>query len=630
MLILISLFALTAQLAQSQNPSPCPQIFSYEPRVQEEDRWYGVISLQTLEDLDGVWLKVILDRPAELLGNWFGETVSSDNQEFTIKNPRYKLEAGPPVSVRFFVKYNLAATIPSVNTIRLNGKTICTSGREEVATTTPQLHISQIRPNGGSKVTRPSNTPAGRPSDEGAFLNNREPVSSSNYGSSMQERPSSYGTSSHERPTNVGTSTQQRPTNVGTSTQQRPTNVGTSTQQRPTNGGTSTQQRPANVGTSTQQRPSNVGTSTQQRPANVGTSTQQRPSNNNYGNGNHRGSSQERPDSYNSQESSSHEIYTTSRRPSSSQSNTITNNQREPSDSGDFAIHRPTHSRPPSRPSSVSKRNVACGTVGMKASPLISYGQNTTQGQWPWHAALYHTQGAQLTYTCGATLISENHILTAAHCVAKPQTNRPIDTRRLTVYLGKHSLKKFGTGTQDREVSDIFIHPQYNYSVYFNDIAVLKLKNSADITNYVRPCCLWEGAVDLEYVLNKLGTVVGWGFDEKRQISDTLMQAQMPVVSTVNCIYSNREFFSQFTFEKTYCAGFRNDDSGTTVCNGDSGGGMVFPRSGTNGQNTVWQIRGIVSVGVALQGQGVCDPKHYIVFTDVAKHVDWIKQVMNE
>ena len=68
MLILISLFALTAQLAQSQNPSPCPQIFSYEPRVQEEDRWYGVISLQTLEDLDGVWLKVILDRPAELLG----------------------------------------------------------------------------------------------------------------------------------------------------------------------------------------------------------------------------------------------------------------------------------------------------------------------------------------------------------------------------------------------------------------------------------------------------------------------------------------------------------------------------------------------------------------------------------
>ncbi|RZC34688.1 serine proteinase stubble-like, partial [Asbolus verrucosus] len=302
---------------------------------------------------------------------------------------------------------------------------------------------------------------------------------------------------------------------------------------------------------------------------------------------------------------------------------------------GDFAVNnRPSQTRPPPRPSSVTKRNVACGTVAMKPSPLISYGQNTTQdgflGQWPWHAALYYAQGAQLMYTCGATLISENYILTAAHCVAKPHSNRPIDTKRLAVYLGKYSLKKFGSGTQDREVSDIFIHPQYNYSVYFNDIAVLKLKNSVDITNYVRPCCLWEGGNDIEYVLNKLGTVVGWGFDENRQISDTLMQAQMPVVSTVTCIYSNREFFSQFTNEKTYCAGFRNDDLGTTVCNGDSGGGMVFPKSGTNGHNTVWQIRGIVSVGVALQGQGVCDPQHYIVFTDVAKHLNWIRQVMSE
>jgi hypothetical protein len=547
MFALISLLVLTTSLASSQNPSPCPELFSYEPRGQEEDRWYGVIRLQSREDLDGVWLKITLDRPAELLGNWFGEAVSSDNQEFTVKNPGYKLEAGPPVSVRFFVKYNAASTVPSVKSVKLNGKTVCTANREETVSTTPRLHISQIRPN------RPNNKPTGRPSgggDEGAYLHNREPPS--------------------------------------------------------------------------QQRPSN-----------------------NYNN--NEGSSQ-RPNNYNNQQSSNHGG---NRRPSgSSQSNSINNSHRESQTTqssgtnsnglsaeeetphnesdffpGDFAVHRPSQSRPPSRPSSVSKRNVACGTVAMKASPLISYGQNTTQGQWPWHAALFHAQGPQLMYTCGATLISETHILTAAHCVAKPQTSRAIDTKRLTVYLGKYSLKKFGPGTQDREVSDIFIHPQYNYSVYFNDIAVLKLKNPVDITNYVRPCCLWEDGEEIERILGNLGTVVGWGFDEKRQISDTLMQAQMPVVSTVNCIYSNREFFSQFTFEKTYCAGFRN---GTTVCNGDSGGGMVFPKSGTSGHNTVWQIRGIVSVGVALQGQGVCDPRHYIVFTDVAKHSDWIKQVMKE
>ncbi|RZC39732.1 hypothetical protein BDFB_013205 [Asbolus verrucosus] len=181
-----------------QNPSPCPAIFSYEPRGQEQDRWYGVISLQTKDDLDGVWLKIILDRPAELLGNWFGEAVSSDNQEFTVKNPRYKLEAGPPVSVRFFVKYNAASTIPSLTSIKLNGKTVCTTSREEIMTTTPRLHISQVRPN------RPNNKPAGRPvnnNNEGAFLNSRE--------TSSQERPSSFGTSNN----NVGGSSQERPLN---------------------------------------------------------------------------------------------------------------------------------------------------------------------------------------------------------------------------------------------------------------------------------------------------------------------------------------------------------------------------------------------------------------------------------
>lgn len=58
-----------------------------------------------------------------------------------------------------------------------------------------------------------------------------------------------------------------------------------------------------------------------------------------------------------------------------------------------------------------------------------------------------------------------------------------------------------------------------------------------------------------------LGTVVGWGFDQTGTVTENLMQAKMPVVSTETCIFSNRDFFSRFTSSKTFCAGFRNGNT---------------------------------------------------------------------
>lgn len=56
----------------------------------------------------------------------------------------------------------------------------------------------------------------------------------------------------------------------------------------------------------------------------------------------------------------------------------------------------------------------------------------------------------------------------------------------------------------------------------------------------------------------------------------------------------------------------------------------MFPKKNTGGQTTVWQLRGLVSIGVALQtGQGVCDSSQFIIFTDVAKHLHWIRQVIS-
>lgn len=139
---------------------------------------------------------------------------------------------------------------------------------------------------------------------------------------------------------------------------------------------------------------------------------------------------------------------------------------------------------------------------------------------------------------------------------------------------------------------------------------------------------------------------MGWGFDQTGHVTETLMKTGMPVVSQETCIFSYPDFFSRFTNGMTYCAGFRNGRYntvgrldrfvsnwlvlGTSVCNGDSGGGMVFPAPGSNPQRPRWQLRGLVSISVAVQNQFKCDASHFVVFSDVAKYLNWVGEAMKQ
>lgn len=53
---------------------------------------------------------------------------------------------------------------------------------------------------------------------------------------------------------------------------------------------------------------------------------------------------------------------------------------------------------------------------------------------------------------------------------------------------------------------------------------------------------------------------------------------------------------------------------------------MYFTKSSNN---RVWQLRGIVSVGAVKPRSKVCDPGHFVIFTDVTKYLVWIKNTTN-
>ncbi|KAB0791406.1 hypothetical protein PPYR_03206 [Photinus pyralis] len=267
-----------------------------------------------------------------------------------------------------------------------------------------------------------------------------------------------------------------------------------------------------------------------------------------------------------------------------------------------------SHLKPHSNPTST------CGTISTQpsnAQPQIAY-----KGQFPWHVALYYTKDVTIAYLCGASLISPDHIVTVAHCVVKGSTQTAVNPDRLVAYMGKYFLKHWTQeGTQTRYISKISPHPNYKSETNANDIALLRLTNSVEFTDIIRPVCLWT-----EEVGTNVGSVVGWGFDEIGRIEEKLMYVQMAIQGEDTCNVSVANYSVKFNNDLTYCASFLED---TLECVGDSGGGMVFRTD-----DGIWQLRGIVTVSVVLQHQLKCGPQQYAVFTDVSKYHSWIKETL--
>jgi len=99
--------------------------------------------------------------------------------------------------------------------------------------------------------------------------------------------------------------------------------------------------------------------------------------------------------------------------------------------------------------------------------------------EWPWHAAIL--EKPQDLYVCGATLVDESWILTAAHCV---DDYLPFVTgiqEILKVRLGEYDVSTTAEPLPHEEfdISDIQIHPNFNNATLVNDIALLRLVRPA-------------------------------------------------------------------------------------------------------------------------------------------------------
>lgn len=262
----------------------------------------------------------------------------------------------------------------------------------------------------------------------------------------------------------------------------------------------------------------------------------------------------------------------------------------------------------------VSSRAFQCGLPMVKINEVIVRGHDAKPGSFPWHAALYHRKGRSDTYVCGGTLISSMYVLTADHCV-KDYNDYVLSPKRIFVRLGVYNLDVPNLHTSQHH--NIFKIYQYRRGSQWrrNDIALLELSTEAKLNEHVQPACVNRE----EHITGQYGVAVGWGFTEDDEVSSTLKAARMPVVSTAACLEHDRATFGQSLDSSSFCAGNTN---GTTVCNGDSGGGLHMKRGDT------WYVVGITSfTAVRDTNRYVCRTDSYAAFTNVATFAPWIQSI---
>ncbi|KAF5903775.1 mast cell tryptase-like, partial [Clarias magur] len=107
-------------------------------------------------------------------------------------------------------------------------------------------------------------------------------------------------------------------------------------------------------------------------------------------------------------------------------------------------------------------------------------GQDATPGSWPWQVSI-QTGGRHF---CGGSLISENWVLSAAHCF------QSISAKYITLLLGIKSLEGVNPDMQQRGASKIIVNQNYSSSTSDNDIALVLLSSSVKYNDYVLPVCL--------------------------------------------------------------------------------------------------------------------------------------------
>uniref|UniRef100_G1PVM6 Transmembrane serine protease 11A n=1 Tax=Myotis lucifugus TaxID=59463 RepID=G1PVM6_MYOLU len=249
---------------------------------------------------------------------------------------------------------------------------------------------------------------------------------------------------------------------------------------------------------------------------------------------------------------------------------------------------------------SINASSVQVNGCGKRVVPLIvnriMYGDIAAKAAWPWQASLQRDD----IHQCGATLISNTWLVTAAHCFKKN-----INPREWTVSFGT----TINPPLMKRNIKRIILHEKYHSPAREYDIAVVQFSPRVTFTDDIRRVCLPEASASFQP--NSTVYITGFGaLYYGGESQNDLREARLKMISDDVCkqpeVYGSDIKFGMF------CAGYL--EGMYDACRGDSGGPLVI-----KDLKDTWYLIGIVSWG------DNCGQKNKPgVYTMVTYYRNWI------
>jgi elastase-2 len=266
-------------------------------------------------------------------------------------------------------------------------------------------------------------------------------------------------------------------------------------------------------------------------------------------------------------------------------------------------------------------------------TPRVINGTDASISDFPFYSELIATNTdvknspenlSTFAHYCGSSILDQNHILTAAHCV-EDLTSDTIKKQGVMINTDDHAS---ALASNVYPMEDVYIYGDYNAALVSHDIAVIKLSKS--LPNSVTSVSIPTDAERNDYnntTNHPEFTIVGFGYIDDNSTKPTKLQrAQLLNIGDSNCETDVLNTYGiTFVPNLQTCVLPKNlaVDTNTGSCNGDSGGPLSYF------DNTAGEYK-----QVALTSFGHIDSCSKIdapqVFTEIKGYSNWIEAIVAE